>query len=72
MPLTLHVHQFNAICAPEPSFYLLIIALYSILKSTKFKLSFTIDLAFNRLVNQTESQWMPEVVGGWQKIKTSA
>ena len=72
MPLTLHVHQFNATCAPEPSFYLLIIALYSILKSTKFKLSFTIDLAFNRLVTQTEIQWMPEVVGGWQKIKTSA
>ena len=58
--------------APEPPFYLLIIALYSTLKSTKFKLIFTIDLAFDRLVTQTEGQWVPEVVGGWQKIETSA
>ena len=41
-------------------------ALYSNLKSTKFKLSFTIDLAFDRLVPQNEDQWMAEIVGGWQ------
>ena len=58
--------------ASEHPFYLLIIALYSTLKSTKVKLSFTIDLAFDRLVTQTEGQWVPEVVGGWQKIETSA